>query len=288
MAQPPRQPVSGAAVAALIRAGAAQPLGAAPPPPAPPPDTAPAKAALATLLAEMSGPAFGVRVALDAAKTLPPTAGIPPVEAASLGRVTELMSRLSADMEAHAGGTASAAGALEAVSDDVLNAMMKEFERMGQADDFGAAVDGVMRQLLSKDILYVPMKQLCELVSGGGGGRGGWARRRQGWGAAAAGWGARMGRARRLRLPAGDLVRVVHAPAAPAVAARRGAHALPPCWLLLPIVHTHARAREASCPPARPPPPLAASCAAPRPLRMQFPAWLAEHAPHLSAHEYQQ
>lgn len=73
------------------------------------------------------------------------------------------MGRMAGDMEANA-QSATAAAAMEAVSDDVLASMMREFEDMGKKEDFGQAVDGIMRQLLSKDIMYIPMRQICELV----------------------------------------------------------------------------------------------------------------------------
>jgi len=56
----------------------------------------------------------------------------------------------------------SAAGAAEAATDEVLRAMMGEYERMGSKEDFGAAVDGVMRQLLTRELMYEPIRRLCE------------------------------------------------------------------------------------------------------------------------------
>ena len=40
--------------------------------------------------------------------------------------------------------------------------MMKEFEKMGGAFDEDAVVDGMMQQLLSKSLMYEPMKQVTE------------------------------------------------------------------------------------------------------------------------------
>lgn len=62
------------------------------------------------------------------------------------------------------GPTASSetAQATEDLSEEIIEKMMKEFEEMGQKDDFSSVVDGMMRQLLSKDIMYVPMKSICE------------------------------------------------------------------------------------------------------------------------------
>ena len=36
------------------------------------------------------------------------------------------------------------------------------FEKMGQKEDFANVVDGMMHQLLSKDVMYEPMKQVCD------------------------------------------------------------------------------------------------------------------------------
>ncbi len=49
------------------------------------------------------------------------------------------------------------------VADDVMAGMTAEFEAMGQKEDFQAVVDNMMRQLLARDVMYEPMKQICEL-----------------------------------------------------------------------------------------------------------------------------
>ena len=38
---------------------------------------------------------------------------------------------------------------------------MGEFEKMGNANDSNDVVDGVMKQLLDKDLMYEPMKEVC-------------------------------------------------------------------------------------------------------------------------------
>lgn len=58
--------------------------------------------------------------------------------------------------------SSDAANAAEGVSDELINKMMKEFEGTGRKDDFASVVDGMMRQLLSKDIMLVPMKAICD------------------------------------------------------------------------------------------------------------------------------
>ena len=39
---------------------------------------------------------------------------------------------------------------------------MGEFEKMGEKDDFQGVMDGMMRQLLSKEVMYPPLKQICD------------------------------------------------------------------------------------------------------------------------------
>lgn len=41
---------------------------------------------------------------------------------------------------------------------------MSEFEKMGQKEDFQGVIDNMMRQLLSKDVMYTPIKEICEKV----------------------------------------------------------------------------------------------------------------------------
>ncbi|CAH0481070.1 unnamed protein product [Peronospora belbahrii] len=51
---------------------------------------------------------------------------------------------------------------VEAMGEEMMSEMMKKFEEMGEQSDFQDLVDGMMQQLLSKDIMYDPMKQICE------------------------------------------------------------------------------------------------------------------------------
>lgn len=153
------------------------------------------KRALGVLLAELAAPPFAGRTAAAAAATAlttptsaptdGPGASDGPAAAAAAGeastptdvdatvaRLTSMMARLGADADANSreGG---AAAAMEGVSDEVLASMMREFEAMGTRDDFGAAVDGVMRQLLAPEVMAAPLARLCELVRRGGGWAGG-------------------------------------------------------------------------------------------------------------------
>lgn len=72
-----------------------------------------------------------------------------------------MLGRLSED-----GGGGDAAAATEGLSDALIAKMMSEFETMGGKDDFAQVTDGMMRQLLSKDIMYVPLRSIAERFPG--------------------------------------------------------------------------------------------------------------------------
>ncbi|OQR92371.1 hypothetical protein THRCLA_08722 [Thraustotheca clavata] len=50
----------------------------------------------------------------------------------------------------------------EEMGEAMMQEMMRQFEQMGEKNDFQGLVDGMMQQLLSKDVMYDPMKQICE------------------------------------------------------------------------------------------------------------------------------
>lgn len=54
------------------------------------------------------------------------------------------------------------AGKLEEAGEMMMEDMMAEFETLGEKEDYNEVIDGVMRQLLSKDLMYEPTKQICE------------------------------------------------------------------------------------------------------------------------------
>lgn len=54
------------------------------------------------------------------------------------------------------------------LSEEVIARMVDEFEKLGGKDDFNAVLEGMMKQLLTKDLMYTPMKQICEKVRGDG------------------------------------------------------------------------------------------------------------------------
>ena len=96
--------------------------------------------------------------------------------AAGAGAVAQTLSMLSrlgedvggADAPRAAGALpgSDAAQATEALSDELMRKMGAEFEAMGGKEDFDAVADNMMRQLLSKDIMYVPMHSIAERFPG--------------------------------------------------------------------------------------------------------------------------
>jgi peroxin-19 len=51
---------------------------------------------------------------------------------------------------------------LEEVGENMMEEMIQQFETLGEKEDYNEVIDGVMRQLLSKDLMYDPTKQICE------------------------------------------------------------------------------------------------------------------------------
>ncbi|ETI34151.1 hypothetical protein F441_19099 [Phytophthora nicotianae CJ01A1] len=75
---------------------------------------------------------------------------------AGVAKTLQNMAKAAEDMEGV--GTAQ----VEAMGEEMMAEMMKKFEEMGEKSDFQDLVDGMMQQLLSKDVMYDPMKQICE------------------------------------------------------------------------------------------------------------------------------
>jgi len=89
--------------------------------------------------------------------------------AEGIAKTLEILQKLSTEADNMGQGgipganiSSDSANATENLSDEVIKRMMAEFEAMGQKEDFSSVVDNMMRQLLSKDIMYVPMKSICE------------------------------------------------------------------------------------------------------------------------------
>jgi len=74
----------------------------------------------------------------------------------SVAQTLQMLAENASDME----GMSSSQ--VEATGEDMMNNMIAEFEKLGEKEDFSEVVDGMMRQLLSKELMYEPMKQVCE------------------------------------------------------------------------------------------------------------------------------
>ena len=53
------------------------------------------------------------------------------------------------------------AGKIEGVGETMMEEMMQQFQSLGDREDYNEVIDGVMRQLLSKDLMYKPIQQIC-------------------------------------------------------------------------------------------------------------------------------
>mmetsp|Transcript_29141 Transcript_29141/g.65239 ORF Transcript_29141/g.65239 Transcript_29141/m.65239 type:complete len:320 (+) Transcript_29141:191-1150(+) len=74
----------------------------------------------------------------------------------SVAQTLEMLASSASEME----GMSSTQ--VEAQGEEMMTQMMSEFEKLGEKEDFSQVVDGMMKQLLSKDLMYEPMKQVCE------------------------------------------------------------------------------------------------------------------------------
>ena len=64
--------------------------------------------------------------------------------------------------EAQNGMEGFEAGKLEGVGESMMEDMMQQFQSLGDREDYNEVIDGVMRQLLSRDLMYEPIKQICD------------------------------------------------------------------------------------------------------------------------------
>lgn len=80
------------------------------------------------------------------------------IEAADL-KIAATLDMLSKAQQGMEGFEASK---IEETGESLMNDMMSEFENLGEKEDYNEVVDGVMRQLLSRDLMYEPLQQICE------------------------------------------------------------------------------------------------------------------------------
>ena len=64
--------------------------------------------------------------------------------------------------EAQRGMAGFEAGRIEEAGETMMEDMISQFEALGEKEDYNEVIDGVMRQLLSKDLMYEPTRQICE------------------------------------------------------------------------------------------------------------------------------
>mmetsp|Transcript_22976 Transcript_22976/g.29350 ORF Transcript_22976/g.29350 Transcript_22976/m.29350 type:complete len:299 (+) Transcript_22976:444-1340(+) len=50
----------------------------------------------------------------------------------------------------------------EKMGEEIMKEMMSQFEKMGKKEDFEMHVDNIMKQLVSKEVMYTPTKLVCE------------------------------------------------------------------------------------------------------------------------------
>ena len=64
--------------------------------------------------------------------------------------------------EAQKGMAGFEPGKMEEAGEHMIEDMMAQFESLGEKEDYQEVVDGVMRQLLSKDLMWEPTRQICD------------------------------------------------------------------------------------------------------------------------------
>ncbi|CAN0385131.1 unnamed protein product, partial [Discosporangium mesarthrocarpum] len=69
-------------------------------------------------------------------------------------RTLEMLSKSSAELEGQE------ASAVEGAGEDLMKQMMGEFEKMGEKEDYDGLMDNIMQQLLSRELMYDPIKQV--------------------------------------------------------------------------------------------------------------------------------
>lgn len=50
----------------------------------------------------------------------------------------------------------------ERLGEQIMEEMMGEFEKLGMKDDFASTMENMMKQLISKEVMYTPIQQVCE------------------------------------------------------------------------------------------------------------------------------
>lgn len=74
----------------------------------------------------------------------------------------ELADNLKSLAEAAKGLEGADAGQAEEMGEKIIQDMMKQFETLGNKEDFTGIMDNMLKQMLSKDVMYTPIKQVTE------------------------------------------------------------------------------------------------------------------------------
>lgn len=106
-------------------------------------------------LREVGGASGGGAAGADPTAGAAPPLGLDAESDQTISSTLQMLAKLSVEQGVDPAST-------EAMGEDVMKQMMDEFSKMGHKDDFQGVVDNMMRQLLAKDVMYVPMKQICE------------------------------------------------------------------------------------------------------------------------------
>lgn len=129
---------------------------------------------LSSLLEQMNDPAFADTLEETLTKLSAEggdiEAAMNPFSTGRTGENGDHTKVLDADIAKTLQGLAEAAGDMEgmdptsaeAMGEEVMKKMMEDFEKMGEKQDFNGVIDGMMKQLLSKDVMFTPMTMICE------------------------------------------------------------------------------------------------------------------------------
>jgi peroxin-19 len=103
-------------------------------------------------------------IAKQFSNTMDPTLmGADEVESENLDKAdVTVAATLKMLAEAQQGMEGFEASKIEEVGENMMEEMMAQFEELGEKEDYNEVVDGIMRQLLCRDLMYEPMRQICD------------------------------------------------------------------------------------------------------------------------------
>ena len=74
----------------------------------------------------------------------------------SVAKTLEAISKSAAEFEGQDMGDMEGAG------EDIMKEMIAEFEKLGEKEDYNEVMDNLMQQLLSRELMYDPIKSICD------------------------------------------------------------------------------------------------------------------------------